>query len=101
MLATLGQDLRFGLRMLYRSPGFTAAAVLTLALGIGATTAVFSVANAVILRPLQFPESARAMTILSAYGEAGKSYPPMEYLYVEWRDRQRCFDPLAARSRRA
>jgi len=95
MFRILGQDLRFGLRMLRRSPGFTAAAVLTLALGIGATTAVFSVANAVILRPLQFPESGRVMTILSASGEAGKAYPPMEHLYVEWRDRQRCFDLFA------
>ena len=95
MFSVLGQDLRFGLRMLRRNPGFTTAAVLTLALGIGATTAVFSVANAVVLRPLQFPQSDRAVTVLSATPDVGKAYPPMESLYVEWRDRQRCFDLFA------
>jgi len=70
------QDLRFGLRMLRRSRGFTAAAVLTLALGTGATTAVFSVAYAVALRPLQFPESSRVMTVLGA--SETKRYRPMD-----------------------
>ena len=88
------QDLRFGLRILRRSPGFAAAAVVTVALGVGATTAVFSVAHAVILRPLQFPHSNRVMTILSVSDT--KPYPPMDSLYVEWRDRQECFDLFAA-----
>src|SRR6266508_6721466 len=63
MLETLMQDLRFSVRMLCKNPGFTAAAVLTLALGIGACTAIFSLINAALLRALPFPDSDRLVVL--------------------------------------
>jgi hypothetical protein len=90
------QDLRFGARMLARSPSFTCIAVLALALGIGANTAIFSVVHAVLLKPLPYPEPERvvhlAVTHTREGGEDNVSYPD----FLEWRQQQRSFVAVAA-----
>jgi hypothetical protein len=63
LMETLWNDVRFGARMLWRTPGFTLVAVLTLALGIGANTAIFSIVNAVLIKPLPLPESERLLSL--------------------------------------
>src|SRR4051794_36499217 len=62
-LASVGEDLRYAVRSLRRSPGFTAIVTLTLALGVGASTAVYTVVDAVLLQPLSFPESDRLVRV--------------------------------------
>ncbi|HUE21627.1 MAG TPA: ABC transporter permease [Bryobacteraceae bacterium] len=80
------QDVRYGARNLLRTPGFTAVAVVTLALGIGASTAIFSVVNAVLLRPLAYQDSDRLVTVLH-YGTG----PVATANYIDWRDQSRSF----------
>ena len=68
---TFWHDVRYGLQMLWKNPGFTVIAVLTLALGIGANTAVFSVVNGVILRPLAYPQPERLAFVTSQFPGLG------------------------------
>jgi putative ABC transport system permease protein len=94
---TLWQDLRYGARMLLKQPGFTLVAVLTLALGIGANTAIFSVVNAVLLQPLPYPEPDQLVRVYEtdvARGMAniGASMPD----YREWQKRNQSFTHIAA-----
>src|SRR5215510_2567739 len=89
---TLLQDARYGLTMLRRNPGFTIVAVLTLALGIGATTAIFSVVNAVLLRPLPYRDPDR-LVLLSHYQEHDST---VDADFLEWRDQAKSFEQIAA-----
>jgi hypothetical protein len=94
-LDTLIQDVRFSLRTLRKSPGFFAVAVVTLALGIGATVAAFSVVNAVLLRPFGFSDSDKLLWIYSQRSDnprANFSLPE----YCDYRDQTTSFDGLAA-----
>ena len=91
---TVLQDLRYALRMLAKSPGFAATALLTLALGIGANTALFSVINGVLLNPLPYPESSQ---IVALYGTApGFDKAPVSYLnFLDWQRHNSVFSSLA------
>jgi hypothetical protein len=92
-MGTLLQDLRYAIRVLRKSPGFTVAAVLTLALAIGANAVVFSVMNALIIRPLNVPQPQSLYALWRAdTSDAHQSYAD----YLDLRDRNRSFDDLAA-----
>ena len=93
-MGTLWQDLRYGIRMLAKNPGFTAVAIITLALGIGANTAIFSVVNAVVLRPLPYADAGRLIS-LEENGHHGHqlsiSYPDL----LDWQQQNQVFENIA------
>ncbi len=94
-MGTLIEDLRYGLRMLRKNPGFTAVALLTLALGIGANTAVFSIVNGVLLNSLPFPDPDKLVALFESkpnFKEGSIAYPN----FLDWQKENRSFTSIAA-----
>ena len=98
LLETLLQDVRYALRGLRRSPGFAITAVLTLALGIGATTTVFSIVNAILLQPLRYgnPDRLGLVWMTKPVGSRIASGNPGQDVYLDWRERAKSFTQLGA-----
>ncbi|MGH9793352.1 MAG: ABC transporter permease, partial [Candidatus Acidiferrales bacterium] len=91
------QDLKYGVRMLARQRGFTAAATLTLALGIGANTAIFSLVDGILLRPLPYPEPERLVIFLQSYPSVGLNrWGISQFLFASFREQARSFERSAA-----
>jgi putative ABC transport system permease protein len=97
MTLNLLSDLRHAFRSLRKAPGFTAVAVQTLALGVGANTAVFSLINAVLLRPLPYPQPDRPVLVWESAPFFGiQDSPVAPANYVDWRARGRSFEEMGA-----
>jgi putative ABC transport system permease protein len=96
-MGTVIQDLRYGARMLAKNPGFTLVAIVTLALGIGANTAIFSVVNTVLLRPLPYKDAGRLMTVWEYNRPRGLNTDQVSPLdFADWRSQNHAFESMAA-----
>src|SRR5256714_15077372 len=96
-MQTLLQDVRYGVRMLLKRPGFTLVAVITLALGIGANTTIFSFVNGILLRSLPYPQPGRVVALdetalKRGVASMGVSFPN----FLDWREQNRVFEDVAA-----
>ena len=89
-------DLRFALRSLRQSPGFTAVAVLTLALGIGANTAIFSVVNAALIQPLPYPDAGQLVDVMETLPDGRPNGGISGGAFKDWREHATTFARLAA-----
>ncbi|HEX8775367.1 MAG TPA: ABC transporter permease [Pyrinomonadaceae bacterium] len=94
-MSTLWQDLSYGFRMLLKSPGFTLITIMALALGIGANSAIFSVVNAVLLRPLPF-STAERLVFISEWSQQVQNMSVSYPNFTDWREQNRSFEQLAA-----
>jgi putative ABC transport system permease protein len=102
LLDTLRQDVTYALRALRKNPGFAVTAIVTLALGIGANTAIFSIVNAVLLRPLPFAEPDRLVEIFATDTRRGDRFDSASYpAFAEWRDQSTTFESMTAYANRS
>ena len=102
MIGDLGQDVRYGLRMLAKNPAFTAIAVLALALGIGANSAIFSVVNAILLRPLPYKNPEQLVMIWENATHLGfPKNTPSPANFLDWRQQSTVFQGMAAFAERS
>src|SRR5712692_2431926 len=93
------RDLRYSVRKLIKSPAFTAVAILALALGIGANTAIFSVVNSVLFHPLPYSDPGRLVQLWEASSKKARNEIPASYPnFADWRDQNHAFEQVVAYS---
>jgi predicted permease len=98
-LDAIAQDVRYGLRMMKRQPGFSLLIAALVAVGVGANTAIFSLVNAILLRPLPYPAHERLVVVRSVIPAMARTYPTLPAAageYLQWQSRVRAFDAIAA-----